>query len=125
MPLSREEQRQLEELEASLAEEDPRLAHAMGAKTPRRVHGRRAGLAGFGFLIGLVMLVAGMQTFWLVSVLGFIGMFVSTVIAINAWQQATHPGNADKPRKGPGGPSRDPFMTRMEDRWRRRQQGQL
>ena len=61
MALSEEERRLLEQMEAALAAEDPRLAHTLrGSASNRRIHRRRAALAGVGFVAGAVMLVAGM-----------------------------------------------------------------
>lgn len=123
MPLSNEEQRLLDELEASLMAEDPRLAQTMGSPTtPRQIHGRRAGLAGLGFLLGLILLLVGMQTVWIVSVLGFVAMLASAIIALSAWRHVD-PKEAAKNAKGsrPTTPDSAAFMDKMEDRWRRRQ----
>ena len=83
MALSEEEQRLLAQLEASLAAEDPKLAQTLGShNTPRQMHGRRAALAGVLFVIGLVLLVVGLQTIWPLSVVGFIAMFAATIVAL-------------------------------------------
>lgn len=121
MALSEEEQRLLAQLEASLAADDPKLAQTLGSpNTPRQIHGRRATLAGLLFLLGVVLLIVGMRTFWLLSVAGFLAMFVATVVALGSWRKATD--SSAQPRPAPH-PSSDPFMGRMEDRWRRRQDG--
>lgn len=126
MPLSNEEQRMLDELEASLMAEDPRLARTMGTPSERRPvtrSRRRAGLAGLGFVAGLALLLVGMQTVWVISVIGFILMLGSAILALNAWGGTG--GSRNVPRAKPPSPGRqapsDPFMTKMEDRWRRRQ----
>lgn len=120
MALSEDEQRLLEQMEAALAAEDPRLASTLRGTT-RRWHRRRIVLAGIGFVAGLAALVAGMQVHPAVSVAGFVIMLAAAVVGVSAWQQ--HGLSADG--QGPGGRSgsgseRD-FMGRMEDRWRRRQ----
>jgi len=126
MPLSNEEQKMLDELEASLRAEDPRLARTMGTPAKRRPptrSRRKAGLAGLGFVMGLALLLIGMQTVWVVSVVGFVAMFSSAVLALNAWSGSSARTRTDS-RRNPvqGKPiSSDPFTTRMEDRWRRRQ----
>ncbi|WIY81658.1 DUF3040 domain-containing protein [Propionimicrobium sp. PCR01-08-3] len=123
MALSEEEQRLLEQLEASLAEDDPKLAQTLGkTSTPRQIHGRRATLAGVLFVLGLVLLVVGMRTNWIVSIFGFLAMLVATVVALGAWRKAT--GTAEKAKPTPPSSS-EPFMGKMEDRWRRRQEGGL
>lgn len=123
MALSEEEQRLLAQLEASLTADDPKLAQTLGSHhTPRQIHGRRATLAGVLFLIGLVGLVVGLQTVWIISVVGFLAMFAATIIALGSWQKVTDP--AAQPRPTTKSTS-EPFMGRMEDRWRRRQDGDL
>ncbi len=123
MALSEEEQRLLEQLEASLAADDPKLAQTLGSSsTPRQIHGRRATLAGALFIFGLVLLVVGMRTTWIISVAGFIAMLAATVIALGSWRKATGPSGQSK--RAPSADS-EPFMGKMEDRWRRRQEGGL
>jgi hypothetical protein len=55
--LSDEEQRLLEQMEAALAAEDPKLVNALRGTNVRRVHRRRAALAGVGFFAGLGLLI--------------------------------------------------------------------
>ena len=122
MPLSNEEQKTLEELEASLLAEDPRLAHAMGtSRTTKRVHRRRAGLAGLGFVVGVALLLVGMQTLWPLSVLGFVVMFGCAILALGSWRRMSHETavKSHAPKNAPH-PSTD-FMGKMESRWRPRE----
>lgn len=124
MALSEEEQKLLEQMEAALAAEDPKLAHAMrGSTTGRTLHRRRAALAGVGFVAGAVALVMGMQTHWLVSVIGFLVMLAATVTALTAYRTVPPTDNADagKPKAPTGGSSDRRLMDKMEERWRRRQ----
>lgn len=124
MALSDEEQKLLEQMEAALAAEDPKLAHTLrGTKTPRTLQRKRAALAGVGFLAGCAMLVIGMRVHWLVSVAGFVIMLAATVIAVTAYRRVEP--NKSGPatvkagqRQGSGDSS---FMDKMEERWRRRQ----
>lgn len=122
MELSDEERRRLAQLEAALAADDPRLASTLG-RAPlgqaRQIKGRRAGLAGLGFVLGLVALVAGMSaSIWAISLLGFLIMFGATVYALSAWKSVQHQPASPRPREHPQ------FMGRMEDRWNKRQNGQ-
>ena len=132
MALSNEEQRLLEQMEAALAAEDPKLVNAMRGTGTRRVHRRRAALAGVAFFGGLVLLVVGLylatstRAYIGLSVLGFIVMVASAVIAILSWQ---HVGSVADPadRPDPGktssasrAPSGQGFMDKMEERWRKR-----
>lgn len=124
MALSDEEQKLLEQMEAALAAEDPKLAHTLrGTKTPRTLQRKRAALAGLAFVAGCAMLIAGMRSHWLLSVLGFVVMLTATVVAVTAYRRVepTQSG-PDKVRAGQGSTSSDAsFMDKMEERWRRRQ----
>jgi len=120
MALSADEQRLLEQMEAALAAEDPKLANTLRGTT-RRWHRRSAVLAGVGFVAGVSCLIAGMQIHPAISIVGFILMLASAVVGVSAWQQSGL--SADGPGAGSrsGSNSERDFMGRMEDRWRRRQ----
>lgn len=123
MALSDEEQKLLEQMEAALAAEDPKLAHALrGTRTPRTLRRKRAALAGVAFLIGCGMLIAGMRLHWLVSVFGFVVMLAATVTAVTAYRRQD-PVAAKKGGSGQAKPQSvdSSFMDKMEERWRRRQ----
>ncbi|WP_425309764.1 DUF3040 domain-containing protein [Ammonicoccus fulvus] len=124
MALSDEEQKLLEQMEAALAAEDPKLAHTLrGTKTPRTLQRKRAALAGVGFLAGCAMLVIGMRAHWLVSVAGFVIMLAATVIAVTAYRRV-EPSQSGPTAVKAGqrqGSSDSSFMDKMEERWRRRQ----
>ncbi len=120
MALSEDEQRLLEQMEAALAAEDPKLANTLRG-TSRRWHRRRAVLAGIGFIAGITCLVAGMQVHPAISVIGFVIMLAATVVGVSAWQQSGLAGEGQANGGRPGGASERDFMGRMEDRWRRRQ----
>lgn len=126
MALSEEERRLLAQMEAALAAEDPKLVNTMRGTGVRRVHRRRAALAGVGFFAGLALLIAGMSTYLFLSVLGFLLMVAAAVTAIYSWQHVgtdTDPGRtADRPKAPQPSGSSDGqgFMDKMEERWRRR-----
>lgn len=121
MALSENEQRLLDQLEAALAAEDPKLASTLRGTTYRRLHRRRAAIAGFGFLVGLAGLIAGMQWHPVVSVIGFVIMLASTVIALTSWQHVGDAPPKSAPNRQRAGSTDSRFMDRMEERWRRRQ----
>ncbi|KGM11284.1 DUF3040 domain-containing protein [Cellulomonas bogoriensis] len=125
MPLSEYEQRVLEQMEQQLSSDDPKLVNTFQGRGTTSL--RRWILCGTGALAGLVVLLIGavLALPWL-GVLGFIGMFVSVVLAFST------------PRKGPAGVvgddgsirprsksrQREPgFMDRMEQRWDNRRDG--
>ncbi|HVD52746.1 MAG TPA: DUF3040 domain-containing protein [Propionibacteriaceae bacterium] len=125
MALSDEEQRLLEQMEAALAAEDPKLVNALRGTSVRRVHRRRAAIAGVGFFAGLGLLIAGISINPFLSVLGFVIMVAAAVTAIYSWQHVG--GNADAAQgrdraKTAQGSRADGqgFMDKMEERWRRR-----
>ncbi|MFT4218540.1 MAG: DUF3040 domain-containing protein [Micropruina sp.] len=119
MALSEEEQRLLTQLEEALAAEDPKLASTLRGTTTRRLHRRRAALAGVGFLAGIACLIGGMQVSPALSIVGFVIMLAATVVAITSWR---HVGEVAAPRPSTRSPqSEKAFMDKMEERWRRRQ----
>ena len=126
MALSEQEQKLLAQMEAALAAEDPKLVNTFRGTTVRRVHRRRATLAGFGFFVGLAGLIVGLavQMPW-ISVVGFVVMVISAVTAIYAWQHVGAMPDAEAAETGgaapkPAGSSSQTFMSRMEKRWQRR-----
>ncbi len=129
MALSKEEQRLLDQMEAALAAEDPKLVNALRGTGTRRVHRRRAAVAGVGFFAGLALLVTGMSTNWFVSVLGFVVMVAAAVTAIYSWQHVGTGNDSGRPADRPKAPQSSGaadgqgFMDKMEERWRRRRDG--
>lgn len=139
MALSESEKRLLAQMEAALAAEDPKLVNSFrGIQSGRRLHQRRATLAGLGFLAGIGLLIGGMLTWPGLSVIGFLVMVACAVVGLYAWQPTADAGadgtDADSPKKNPAqhvghsegridfGPG---FMDRMEERWRRRRDEEL
>ena len=126
MALSDEEQRLLEQMEAALAADDPKLVNALRGTGVRRVHRRRAAIAGVGFFAGLGLLIAGISINPFLSVLGFVIMVAAAVTAIYSWQHvgtsADLDGGGDRAKTAQGSRSGDGqgFMDKMEERWRRR-----
>lgn len=130
MALSEEEQRLLEQMEAALAAEDPKLVNTLRGTGVRKVHRRRAAIAGVGFFVGLALLVVGLYLmsdgpigFVALSLVGFAVMVAAAVTAIYSWQHVgiAPPDNGPDRAHTPPGPSSDgTFMDKMEERWRRR-----
>ncbi len=144
MPLSEHEQRQLEQIEQALYSEDPKFVHTVRSSDPRVHYKRRAYQAAAGFVLGVGLLLGGVisQYIW-VGVGGFIVMLVCSMWALASWRHisgmsATAPfGPARPKRKGRVRRSRaerraagrvprgapQGMMERLEERWRRRQEG--
>ncbi|MHA6512245.1 DUF3040 domain-containing protein [Tessaracoccus sp. Z1128] len=130
MALSEQERKLLEQLEASLMAEDPKLADALSGSSSIRIHRRRAAVAGLGFIVGVVVLLVGVQVHPAVSVLGFLLMLGGALIGIHSWRRVEDDGgHASKLRpqapRPPSSTSSQDFMDKLEERWRRRQQGDL
>jgi Protein of unknown function (DUF3040) len=129
VPLSEHEQRQLEQIEQALYADHPRLARALRAKEPKVHYRRRVLQASLGFLIGAGMLVAGLflKYPWL-SAAGFVVMLLSGIWAVASYRRMTAVLRADrkqrrKSAKAARSASSSGLMERLEERWRRRQEG--
>ena len=130
MPLSEHEQRQLEQIEQALYSDYPKLAQSVRSQDPRIHYKRRVVEAAIGFVIGVGLLLAGViSKIIFVGVGGFLVMLACAMWALTSWRHM----NGSAPRRGPAAAprkrrSRDPgqgFMERLEERWRRRQEGGL
>jgi hypothetical protein len=143
VPLSEHEQRQLEQIEQALYADYPKLAQAVRAKDPRIHYKRRVVYAAIGFLLGVGLLLAGVVSKLIfVGVGGFVVMLACAMWALTSWRHiggvasgrstgpSCGPGDARSQRRGRkagkdrrGRAGRAGFMERLEERWRRRQEG--
>lgn len=143
MPLSEEEMRLLEQMERALVEEDPKFAHTLRGTAGQQASRRRAVIAGVVFAVGVVVLMSGaVAALPLVGVAGFVIMLVSATVAVTALRSPGKPAEPTELRataqgfgvvdggrrggrtsRGPKARSRNAFMERMEERWRRRRDG--
>jgi hypothetical protein len=143
MPLSEHEQRLLEQMERALYAEDPKFATSMRGAELRSRYRKRAIAAAVGFLAGLTLLMTGpisgapLSRTAILGLLGFALMLASATFAVTSWRAmpdaaeaaaarpvgSAAPKPGSKPGSKPGGRparSKDGFMNRVEDRWRRR-----
>jgi hypothetical protein len=139
VPLSEHERRQLEQIEAALRASDPRFAEAVRAADPRVHYRRRVIAAVLGLLAGVALLLAGVVAgVVLIAVAGLVVMLACAVWAVTSYRRMTGratgrapgedrgPGNRRRHAAGgrrPGRPAGSGLMGRLEERWRRRQQG--
>jgi hypothetical protein len=132
VPLSEHEQRQLEQIEQALYAEHPRFAKAVRAADPRVHYRRRVVYAAIGFAIGLVLLPVGISTNLGLSVLGFVVMLGCCYWATLSYRRMNGlpAGRASikerRPRRRESRASKrsgSGFGERLEERWRRRQEG--
>ena len=137
MPLSEHEQRQLEQIEQALYRENRRLGRLVRSSDPRVHYRRRVVQAASGFGVGAGMVAAGviLPMVWL-AVGGFAVMLVCGIWALNSWRHmsgvalgvagrgpAGQRRRRQKKNRGSGG--RSAMMERLDERWRRRQEGDL
>ncbi|MBA3619121.1 MAG: DUF3040 domain-containing protein [Acidothermales bacterium] len=128
MPLSDHEQRLLEQMEQALYAEDPKFASALRGSDLRNHYRRRAVKAVIGFILGVVLLMAG-AIFKAppVSVIGFVIMLTAALFGLSSWKRTPRAGELHT-TSGPSGPSRQKakpkssMMERIEERWRRRRE---
>ncbi len=141
MPLSEHEQRQLEQIEQALYRDDRRLGRLVRSSDPNVHYRRRLIEAIVGFVVGAGLLAAGVVItyIWHVGLIaaGFVLMLLCAVWAISSWRHMAQIrlGVADpdgtiraaKRRKGKKRSKQPPtgMMERLDERWRRRQEGEL
>jgi hypothetical protein len=113
MPLSDREKRLLEEMEAALLTEDPRLVSALSSKAPVSPSRNRI-MAGAGLvLLGLVTLFGGLiSQVTPIGILGFVIALGGVITAISSISTTV---------RGPRKPSsRTNMSARLEQRWENR-----
>jgi DUF3040 family protein len=140
VPLSEHEERLLDQIERALEAEDPKFAHAVRTSDPRVHYKRRVVKAGLGFLIGVALLLAGVVSKYIwIGVAGFLVMLATAMWALTSWRRISGSAatkrapaarqqrqrKSRKSRKGRSRSSGHGFMERMEERWRRRQEGDM
>jgi uncharacterized membrane protein YqjE len=136
VPLSEHEQRQLEQIEQALYREDRRLARLVRSSDPRVHYKRRVAEALVGLALGAAMIAAGIVLAVIgLAVAGFVVLLLCGIWALNSWRQmatvalgAAQAAQAGKRRSRRSRRSRSPrgtFGERVDERWRRRQEGEL
>ena len=146
MPLSEHEQRQLEQIEQALYREDPKFGRLVRSSDPRVHYKRKLAQALIGVLAGAGLLAAGVVTRRLyLDAAGTAILVLSLLWAVVSWRRHVARVRPARPkpkaRSGPGGSAqgrsvqgrsvqgrsgqtrRARMMERMEERWRRRQEG--
>jgi protein-S-isoprenylcysteine O-methyltransferase Ste14 len=127
MPLSEHEQRLFDQIERALYAEDPKFASTI--RGARLRPSRRRRIQGIAlFVLGIALLVCGMllplKVFEIpvVSVVGFLMMFVGAVLT---WAAMRH-GDATTGKDGREETKahRSGFTQRMEERFRKRFEGE-
>ncbi len=134
MPLPEHEQRQLQEIEQALWRDDPNFGRLMRAGDPRVHYERKLIQALLGVVTGVGLLLAGAVTHRAyLEAVGVPIVLLSLVWAVASWRRYAARGRPARSRAGtrtakdakhrPGRARRARMMERMEERWRRRQEG--
>lgn len=124
MPLSEHEQRLLEQMERQLYADDPKLASTLrgSGRSLRSRHRLMLGILGVAGGMGL--LVAGVASAWPLGVVGFLVMLGGGWLVSTGWQSGGSTPSAPSKRSGTKSPQRSGFMSRIEERWERRRDGE-
>jgi len=124
VPLSEHEQRAWEQMTESLAE-DPKFASAVRASDPRVRARRRLLLALVIVIVGLALVVYGTVSGTVpLGAAGFMVMLGGAAYAMQFQRRSKHPtlkvveGKASRPTR-----RRSSLIDRLEERWRRRPEG--
>ena len=113
MPLSDREKRLLEEMEAALLTEDPRLVSALSSKAPVSPPRNRIMVAAGLVLLGLITLFGGLiSQVTPIGILGFVIALGGVITAISSFSSISP--MARGPRKKS---SRSSLSARLEQRW--------
>ena len=134
MPLPEHEQRQLQQIEQALYRDDPKFGRLMRASDPRVRYERRLMQALPVAVIGAGLLVAGAVTHRVyLDAAGVVIVLLSLVRAVVTWRRYVARVRPARSRAGtktatgtkhrPGQTRRARMIKRMEERWRRRQEG--
>jgi len=133
VPLSEHEQRQLEQIEQALYREDPKFMRLVRSSDPRVHYKRKLVEALLGILAGAGALVAGVVIHRLYLEAAGAGVILLSLLwAIVSWRRhavRVRPQRVKESQPRAAGPSRPRqnwrarMMERMEERWRRRQEG--
>jgi hypothetical protein len=127
VPLSEHEQQLLEQMEQALYAEDPKFASQMQGAGARAAARRRMAVGVVGVVVGLALVLIGVQAtmLWLGAV-GFAVMVAAVAFALTPPRRrarlgvAKADGTIRKPQSAPRTKSSATFMQRLEERWDRR-----
>lgn len=135
MPLSEHEQHMLEQMEQALSAEDPKFASHMQGSTTRSIVRRRYAVGALAVVVGLGLVLVGVNTSMWIGGVGFAVMVAGVAYALTPPRQRSprlgtvgddgtvRPPAPKRPVGGPrrqGTPSSGTFMQRLEQRWERR-----
>ena len=134
MPLPEHEQRQLQEIEQALYRDDPKFGRRMRASDPQMRYKRKLIQAQLWLVIGVGLLPAGAVTHRIyLEAVGVVIVLLALAWAVVSWRRyvagvrPARSGAWTTTAKGTerrlGHARRARMMKRMEERWRRRHEG--
>lgn len=121
MPLSEDEQRILQQIEAQLYESDPALAREVANTTLYSHAFRSLRLAALGFLVGCIIMVATLGISFLLAFVGFLIMLGSALVFVRSTRTLGRAGVEQMTQSMRTAGLRDYFGNtgqRMRDRFR-------
>lgn len=126
MPLSEQEQRLLEEMERNLYRNDADFVATVSGRRGKPNYtlvtvGALLAVAGIGVLVtGVIVSLP------VVGILGFVLMFGGVLLALTPGKgTATASSESAASTAGPARPARRSWMDQMNERWERRQDGEI
>jgi hypothetical protein len=133
VPLSEHEQQLLEQMEQALYAEDPKFASQMQGAGARAAARRRMAIGVVGVLVGLALVLVGVNTTMWLGAAGFALMVAAVAFALTPPRRGkarlgavqadgTIRRSVAQPSGGkrPKSPKAGTFMQRLEERWDRR-----
>jgi len=134
MPLSEQEQKLLEQMEQALYADDPKFASNLRSPGTGATR-KRAALGVLAVLAGMGLLVLGVAVGPAIGVAGFTVMLIGAVLTYSAFTGSASISAAEAEAEAdpdiqafrtnaPKAPKNSGLMNRMEDRWRKRTDGE-
>lgn len=122
MPLSENEQRQLEAIERALMADDPKFANTVRSSDLRSHTRRRVVRAALVFAVGFVLMLFTFSN-PAIGIFGFVLMFIGLLLGVSSLKRLRAPVEMRFSRGG--GPAsrrveKQGWRDRVEDRWKRR-----
>ena len=118
-------------MERQLYADDPKLASTLRGSRRSLGHRHQVIVGVLGILVGLGLLVAGVASqLWILGVAGFLVMLAGGWWASSGWtgggSASSAVGGSSSGGSGqPSAPRTNGFMSRIEERWERRRDGDL
>jgi hypothetical protein len=119
VPLNENEERILAEIERQLHATDPESAKRISSTTLQRYLARNCKWASLGFFVGLVILLAGFASSWVLGIFGFLVMVASAVVLIQNLHKMSRLG-LEQVSRSMGGRNLNQTVEDFSKRLRRR-----